>query len=90
MAKFDQGGGCPCGLYRECEPRCEHAPRETSVEYMERMRQLQLGVDKVRAIQREDKLWVAHKMRDDLERAESQLRKAYEEYLRCKEKINKS
>jgi len=19
MAKFDQGGGCPCGLYRECE-----------------------------------------------------------------------
>ena len=24
MAKFDQGGGCPCGLYRECEPKCEH------------------------------------------------------------------
>lgn len=24
MAKFDQGGGCPCGLYRECEPNCEH------------------------------------------------------------------
>ena len=22
MAKFDQGGGCPCGLYRECEPNC--------------------------------------------------------------------
>jgi hypothetical protein len=24
LAKFDQGGGCPCGLYRECEPNCEH------------------------------------------------------------------
>ena len=24
MAKFDQGGGCPCGLYRECEPNCEY------------------------------------------------------------------
>ena len=23
MAKFDQGGGCPCGRYRECEPKCE-------------------------------------------------------------------
>lgn len=24
MSKFDQGGGCPCGLYRECSPDCEH------------------------------------------------------------------
>ena len=24
MAKYDQGAGCPCGLYRECEPGCEH------------------------------------------------------------------
>lgn len=24
MAKFDQGGGCPCGLYRDCLPNCEH------------------------------------------------------------------
>lgn len=22
MAKYDHGGGCPCGLYRECEPGC--------------------------------------------------------------------
>lgn len=22
MAKFDHGGGCPCGLHRECEPNC--------------------------------------------------------------------
>lgn len=26
MAKYDQGGGCPCGLYRECIPQCPHAP----------------------------------------------------------------
>ena len=26
MAKYDQGGGCPCGLYSECLPGCEHAP----------------------------------------------------------------
>lgn len=22
MAKFDQGGGCPCGLYRTCIEQC--------------------------------------------------------------------
>lgn len=22
MAKYDHGGGCPCGLYRECDPGC--------------------------------------------------------------------
>lgn len=26
MAKFDQGGGCPCGLYRECEEGCAYDP----------------------------------------------------------------
>lgn len=24
MAKYDYGGGCPCGLYRECEPTCRN------------------------------------------------------------------
>lgn len=24
MAKYDYGGGCPCGLYRECIPQCEY------------------------------------------------------------------
>jgi hypothetical protein len=24
LAKYDYGGGCPCGLYRECEPNCEY------------------------------------------------------------------
>lgn len=31
MAKYDQGGGCPCGLYRECTPECEHNLSPTSV-----------------------------------------------------------
>ena len=26
MAKYDYGGGCPCGLYAECIPQCENAP----------------------------------------------------------------
>lgn len=24
MAKYDYGGGCPCGLQKECDPGCEH------------------------------------------------------------------
>lgn len=24
MAKYDHGGGCPCGLYRECDEGCEN------------------------------------------------------------------
>ena len=24
MAAFDYGGGCPCGLYRQCDEGCEH------------------------------------------------------------------
>lgn len=31
MANYDYGGGCPCGLYRECPKGCEHyvpAPEE--------------------------------------------------------------
>jgi len=24
LAKYDYGGGCPCGLYRECIPQCEN------------------------------------------------------------------
>lgn len=27
MAKYDYGGGCPCGLYRECERGCAHKNR---------------------------------------------------------------
>lgn len=28
MAKYDYGGGCPCGLQKECEPGCEYYNRE--------------------------------------------------------------
>ena len=24
MAKYDYGGGCPCGLYRECPEHCDY------------------------------------------------------------------
>lgn len=29
VAKFDHGGGCPCGLYRECLSGCEWNPKKT-------------------------------------------------------------
>ena len=32
MAKYDYGGGCPCGLYAECIPQCENAPKRTICE----------------------------------------------------------
>ena len=31
MAKFDHGGGCPCGLYAECGDDC-HYPKGTTAE----------------------------------------------------------
>ena len=33
MAKYDYGGGCPCGLYRDCIEQCEHyvPPRQEKV-----------------------------------------------------------
>ena len=24
MATYDHGGGCSCGLYKECQQNCEH------------------------------------------------------------------
>jgi RecA/RadA recombinase len=32
MAKYDYGGGCPCGLYSECEPNCIHDPAKREAE----------------------------------------------------------
>jgi hypothetical protein len=29
MAKYDHGGGCACGLYRECLDDCEHNETKT-------------------------------------------------------------
>lgn len=36
MAKYDYGGGCPCGLYRECPPSCSnYAPdKDADIEYL--------------------------------------------------------
>lgn len=30
MASYDHGGGCPCGLYKECDEGCEHAPKKAA------------------------------------------------------------
>lgn len=45
MAKFDQGGGCACGLYAECETDCEHnkkyirpkTPKDIKIEQLENL-----------------------------------------------------
>lgn len=29
MAKYDHGGGCPCGLYKECDPDCREYKEKT-------------------------------------------------------------
>ena len=33
MAKYDYGGGCPCGLYRECQDGCMNNPGKPNVVY---------------------------------------------------------
>jgi len=30
MAKYDHGGGCPCGLYKECDPGCREYKGKTN------------------------------------------------------------
>ena len=34
MAKYDYGGGCPCGLFKECEPDCIDNPQKTLENYL--------------------------------------------------------
>jgi protein subunit release factor A len=29
MAAYDHGGGCPCGLYKECDPGCREYKEKT-------------------------------------------------------------
>lgn len=36
MAKYDHGGGCPCGLYRECDPGCVHYVVKSTLKEPER------------------------------------------------------
>lgn len=38
MAQYDHGGGCPCGLYRECDPGCR--------EYKDNYRMLKMNEKK--------------------------------------------
>ena len=38
MAQYDHGGGCPCGLYRECDPGCR--------EYKDNYRTLKMNEEK--------------------------------------------
>jgi mannose-6-phosphate isomerase len=38
MAAYDHGGGCPCGLYRECDPGCR--------EYKDNYRMLKMNEKK--------------------------------------------
>ena len=36
MANYDYGGGCPCGLYRECPPNCSNytPDKDADIEYL--------------------------------------------------------
>lgn len=35
MAKYDYGGGCPCGLNAECEPGCtNYSPPPAELQYL--------------------------------------------------------
>lgn len=36
MAKYDYGGGCPCGLYKECEPNCIDNPEKNLQDYLKK------------------------------------------------------
>ena len=36
MAKYDHGGGCPCGLYKECDEACrEYKAKEVKMKLNE-------------------------------------------------------
>jgi hypothetical protein len=35
MAKYDHGGGCPCGLYKECDPGCREYKGKTNMMTMD-------------------------------------------------------
>lgn len=41
MAKYDYGGGCPCGLYRSCVEQCEHyLPGSTTIKALPKTERL--------------------------------------------------
>ena len=37
MAAYDHGGGCPCGLYKECDPGCREYKDRDFDEIMEKI-----------------------------------------------------
>ena len=49
MAKYDHGGGCPCGLYKECEPGCREYKESLTSDFAEHNRMLEMNKDAERA-----------------------------------------
>ncbi len=45
MAKYDHGGGCPCGLYKECEPGCREYKESLTSDFAEYHRMLEMNKD---------------------------------------------
>jgi len=49
MAKYDHGGGCPCGLYKECEPGCREYKESLTSDFTEYHRMLEMNKNAERA-----------------------------------------
>lgn len=47
MANYDYGGGCPCGLYRECPPSCSNytPDKDADIEYLKVGKKMKLDED---------------------------------------------
>jgi hypothetical protein len=45
MAKYDYGGGCPCGLERECPPGCQHYVPEPFRDVITKVKKMKLNED---------------------------------------------
>lgn len=43
MAKYDHGGGCPCGLYKECDPGCREYKESLASDFAEFHKMLELN-----------------------------------------------
>lgn len=45
MAKYDHGGGCPCGLYKECQPDCREYKESLTSDFTEFHKMLEMNKD---------------------------------------------
>lgn len=45
MAKYDYGGGCPCGLEKECPPGCQHYVHQPFKDVLIREKKMKLNED---------------------------------------------